>query len=128
MSTRLIPPPVEARLLVVIRAFAEVIIAEEVGTDDPAGLRFVEETAEVLRRRLLGMPRYLASGMVAMTLAFDNVSRALAGKAFHDLAIPQRRRVLDQVRAIPVGLIHNFVSFYEKLGVFIYWSLVEESS
>ncbi len=128
MSTRLIPPPVEARLLVVIRAFAEVIIADETGSDDPASLAFVAETADVLRRRLLGMPRYLAGGMVVMTLAFDSGARTLAGAPFHALPIPGRRKVIHRVRAIPVGLIHNFVSFYEKLGVFIYWSLVEEAS
>jgi len=103
---------------------AETIIAEEVGSDDPASLPLVEETTDVLTRRLLGMPRFLAGGMAAMTLGFDRLG--VEGTPFHRLDLHARRAALARVRGVPIGIVHNFVSFYDKLGVFIFWSLVED--
>lgn len=129
--TPLLTGPLRARLGTVVRAMAEAEVAEELGREDLAGVPLLAETAEVLERRLLGMPRHFAAGMVLLTLAFDGMTVTTDGGRFTTLPLAQRRRALARVRAMslgPVGLgpLGNFITFYDRMAPFIFWSQLEE--
>lgn len=125
MSTNL-PSPLATRLAGVVRAIAEAEVAEELGRDELAGIPFLDDTAEVLQARLLGMPSHFAAGMVALTLAFDKSTRATHGASFSRLSVADRRRVLARLRKLPLGPLKNFTTFYDKMAPFIFWSELEE--
>ena len=125
MSTNL-PPPLATRLAGVVRAIAEAEVAEELGRDELAGIPFLDDTAEVLQARLLGMPSHFAAGMVALTLVFDKSTRATHGAPFSRLPVADRRRVLARLRKLPLGPLKNFTTFYDKMAPFIFWSELEE--
>lgn len=110
-----------------VRAIVETAIADELGRDDLDGVPFVAETAEVMLRRLLGMQRYLAGGLIAMTLAFDTSTRLSDGSVFHRLPLAQRRKALARVRGLRLGVANSFADFYGKLGGFTFWSHLEEN-
>jgi hypothetical protein len=121
-----LPTPVRARIERVVLAIVEAEVAEELGVESLDGVPFVEETAQILGRRLFGMQRYLAGGLSAMTLVFDASTVATQGGRFHTLPLADRRKALARVRAVPLGLVNNFAAFYDKLGGFTFWSLLEE--
>ncbi len=109
-----------------IRAIAEAEIAAELGRHDIEGIPFLAETAEVLERRLLGMPKHFAIGMAAMTVLFDGTTVSREGAAFHRLSVPARQRALARLRALPLGPLGNFTTFYDRMAPFIFWSHLEE--
>lgn len=121
------PTPFRLRVRRVIRAMTEAVVAEELGVESLEGVPFVGETAEILERRLFGMQSYLAAGLSGMTLVFDASTVPLHGRRFHTLPLAQRRKALARVAAIQVGLVNNFAAFYQKLGGFTFWSLLEEN-
>lgn len=126
MSSRPSRNPVRARVARVIHAITEAVIAEELGVESLEGVPFVAETAQILERRMFGMQSYLAGGLSAMTLTLDSATIGRYGHRFHRLPLAQRRAVLANVRSVPLGLVNNFAAFYDKLGGFTFWSLLEE--
>lgn len=116
-----LPAPVAASLARAVRGIAEAEVAEELDRNDLLGVPGIEETAHVLQARLLGMPRHFAAGMVALTLGFE------AAGPFSALPLERRRRRLARLRALPLGPLKNFTTFYDKMAPFIFWSVLEES-
>lgn len=85
-----------------------------------------DETTRVLIHKLQGMPRHLSLPMQGLTLAFDWAGVISAGRPFHRQSLQQRQRQLRAWKNGPIGLLRTFVDFYEKMGVFVYCSTVEE--
>ena len=110
----------------IIHATTEAVIAEELGVESLEGVPFVDETATILERRMFGMQSYMAAGLAGLTLAFDASTVPRRGRRFHALSLSDRRQVLAGVGAVQLGLVNNFAAFYQKLGAFIFWSLLEE--
>lgn len=118
--------PLRARLGTIVRAIAEAEVAEELGRHELGGVPLLAETAEVLERRLLGMPKHFAAGMVLLTLAFDGMTVSSEGGRFTTLPLAGRRRALARVRAMSLGPVGNFITFYDRMAPFIFWSQLEE--
>jgi len=96
-------------------------VAEELDRNELSGVPGLDETTAVLQRRLLGMPRHFAVGMVVLTLAFEGAG------GFSTLPLERRRRRMARTRALPLGPLKNFTLFYDKMAPFIFWSVLEES-
>ena len=111
----------------VVRAIVAAVLADQMGRDDVQGIPYVDESAEVVLRKLSQMPVFLGSGMKGVTLAFDASSVATHGRRFRALTLPEQKRQLRQWRGAKVGILKDFVSFYEKMGVFAYYNFVEEA-
>ncbi len=110
----------------VVRALTAAVIAEQLGREELCGAACVDETAEVLLGKLTAMPTYLGLGMLAAALVFDEGARARGGRRFRDLDHRGRAAWLARWRAAPVGALRDFVAFFDKLGVFVYYALLEE--
>lgn len=117
---------VKGTLRPVVAAIAETVIAEELGRDDLAGVRFLSETADGLLHKLVNMPSYMGVGMMALTLTFDGLGVA-SGAPFHRLPLAKRRVIFRRLKGVAVGLLAAFFAFYEKMGSFIYYSHLEEA-
>lgn len=110
-----------------VRGMAEAVLSVELGTDDPAQMRFLDEVIDGLLLKLSHMPQYLGIGMIALTTAFDLGGTALGGKPFHAQSMAQRRRQIALWKKIPVGLLGQYTTFYEMMTLFIYYTMVEEA-
>lgn len=110
----------------VVRSLVETVLSSELGMDDLGGLAHLDETVSVLMHKLTHMPTHLSLGMQGMTLAFDALG-ALGGRPFRSKALPARRRQLAVMKNAPLGLMRDFAAFYEKMGSFVYYSILEEA-
>lgn len=110
----------------VVRSLLETVVSGELGVDDLRGVAHLDEAVEVLMHKLVHMPTHLSLGMQAMTLAFD-AAGAVSGRPFRVKSLPARRRQLAIMKGAPVGLLRDFAAFYEKMGSFVFYSIIEEA-
>ena len=116
----MIRPLVKARLRPVVRNLLLDLVAEEFGTDH------LEESTDRLLHRIAEMPPHLGAGMAMLTLMYESHGIARYGQAMHALAPEKRRRMFSRWKDSPVGPMRDWTQFYEKMGVFVYWSTMED--
>ena len=51
----------------------------------------------------------------------------LGGHRFRNKPLAARRRQLAWMKSAPVGLLRDFAMFYEKMGSFVFYSILEEA-
>ncbi len=92
-----------------------------------AGAEHVGAAADDLLSHIGGMAPHLGTGMAALTLSFDAycTGRGL-GRRFHELDLEDRRACFDAWRLLP-GPLKSWTLFYEKMGTFSYWAVVEDA-
>ena len=117
----------KAQLEPLVRGMAEAVLSEELGTEDPGQIRFLDEVTEGLLFKLENMPRYLGVGMIALTTAFDAGGVGFSGRPLHLAPMAARKRQIRLWKRIPVGLLAQYTAFYEKMSLFIYYCHLEES-
>ncbi|HJN72413.1 MAG TPA: hypothetical protein QGF58_00650 [Myxococcota bacterium] len=110
----------KARLRPVVRALLHDLVAEEFG------LQFLDEATERLLARIRGMPPHLGGGMAMLTLMWDLSSVAEVGHRAHQLAPSLRRERFASWKTGPVGPCRDWTQFYEKMGVFVFFSTMED--
>lgn len=118
--------PLATRVEPVVEGIVRLILREELGRDDLEGVPHLQETAAVLLHRMKEMPPHLSTGMMGLTLFFDLSAAARGGRPFHQLDPADQARWFGLWRKAP-GFFRNFSAFYEKLGAFSWYSLVEEA-
>lgn len=117
----------ESAVAPVVRCLVETVISAELGRDDLSGLPHVDEAVEVMMHKLMNMPTHLSWGMQGMTLFFDAAGAFGGGRPFRMKSMAARRKQLHWMKGAPVGVLRDFAAFYEKMGSFSYYSLIEES-
>jgi hypothetical protein len=60
--------------------------------------------------------------MVMATIFFEFFGILMGARLFHSLPQSKRQKQLKVWRNAPISLFGNFVDFYEKMGVFAYFS------
>jgi hypothetical protein len=105
----------------------EAIIAREAESPDPASLPQLRPAQAAMVAKVAQMPPHLKLGMAILTLSFTSYARARTGRSLSALPIERRLSLLEDWRTAPLGPCRQFVQFYEKMGTFLYYSLVEES-
>ncbi len=94
-------------------------LVRDVVADEFEGEQRVADVASRLLSKIGNMPPHLGFGMAALTLAFE-----AQGPVWHRLDDATRRARFEAWRGRPV--VGDWVQFWEKMGVFVYWSVVEE--
>lgn len=118
----------ESAVAPVVRSLVETVISAELGRDDLSGVPHVDEAVEVMMHKMLHMPTHLSWGMQGMTLLFDAAGTLGGGRPFRFKPMAARRKQLAWMKGAPVGLLRDFAAFYEKMGSFSYYSLIEEAN
>ena len=117
---------VQKRVKRAIAGIAQMLLIEEQADGGAPTERTVEAVTDQLYGKLDDMPPHLRAGMMGMTLVFDMAGVSHGGHRTHHLEVEQRRALLAQWKTGRLGPLRDFVAFYEKMGVFIYYSLLEE--
>jgi hypothetical protein len=103
-----------------IRGITEVVIYRETGAAEDQ-LDFVDETTSELMARIAAMPPHLGFGMVALVRLFET-SAVASGAVASNLTLVNRAILLERWRRAPLGPARDFVTFFDKMGAFVYYS------
>jgi hypothetical protein len=105
-----------------------VALVETVLVDESAGdvAAQVAQTAGILERKIAGMPRIARFGMAVLMLFFDWSGLLHAGRRFRHQTRSQRAAQLSVWRGSSVGLFRDFVSFFRRMGTFVWYSVGSE--
>jgi len=106
-----------------IRGITEVVISRETGAHE-GELELVDETTSELMARITAMPPHLGFGMVALVRLFET-SAVPSGAVASNLTLVNRAILLDRWRRAPLGPARDFVTFFDKMGAFVYYSECE---
>lgn len=120
-----LPHAVRSRVKAALRPTVSTLVRDLVAEEN-GGEAFVAPATEVLLHRIGGMAPHLAMGMSALTLGFSAWGLARGGRPFPAQSRQARARRFEEWRALP-GPLASWVQFYEKMGVFVYWAVVEEA-
>ena len=82
----------------------------------------LQQTQEMIVRRLNLMPGFLRSPMVILILVFDGWAVLRRGRRFQKQSMESRCQQIAQWRHAKVGPCREFIVFYEKFSAFIYYS------
>ena len=95
-----------------------------------AGQKIDEEALGITTARMverLGlMPRFLGVPMASATVVFDLAGWVHAGRPFRRQGVDAQHKQMETWRNAPIGFFRDFLDFWEKMGVFVYFSTVEE--
>jgi hypothetical protein len=70
------------------------------------------------------MQRFLGLPMAGATLFFDATGALAGGLPFRMLPEERRRKVVALWRRAPISFFQDFLEFYGKMGIFVYFSEV----
>jgi hypothetical protein len=98
------------------------IVAEAVGASDADPPEPLDKAAAVMQERIRLMPRFLGYPMMGATVAFELYGVVVGGRLFHQLSPEKRRKQIQQWRDAPISFFQDFLDFYEKMGVFAYFT------
>ena len=106
-----------------VTAIAEAALTDQLGA--PPEAADAEAVGALLLQKLEGMPRFLGGGMRGVTLLFELAPLPTRGRPYHRLPLGERQARLKALKSAPLPALRDFVSFYEKMGVFAYYCRVE---
>ena len=85
----------------VVASLVETVVSAELGTNDLSGVAHLDETTDVMARKLRQMPPHLGHAMAFMTLVFDTAG-ATGGTRFSVKDLPARRAQLESWESTPL--------------------------
>lgn len=98
------------------RSIVEALIVEIDG-EKTNNQSAIESTGLAICRKIEQMPSLLKMGIISLTFFFD-----LSGLFFHKKSVSKRIKQINRWRNSPIGAFREFVLFYEKLTLFVYFS------
>ena len=116
--------PAERALDPVIHAIVRTLVAEAAGAGVALDERALAAAARAMRGRIGLMPRFLGLPMAGATLFFDATGALAGGRPFRKLPDEQRHKVVELWRKAPISFFQDFLEFYGKMGIFVYFSEV----
>jgi hypothetical protein len=118
----MVPPQ---RLRPVVAALVDVVLRRELGGPHRIDRKAAQHTVDHLLEKLYGMPSFLTPGMQLAAIGMEQLGRLSGGRPFPELSPEQAASLVARIRQLNPPLIINFVDFFDKMGVFIYYCQVE---
>lgn len=110
------------RLLPVIAPLLETVMLAELGGPEAVRRDVLAQTTATMAGKLRQMPRFMGLGIAALTLAFDADGVRFGGGRFRDNPAEARLAQARAWRDSALPFLPDFMDFYGKMGVFVYWS------
>lgn len=109
-----------------VRGVLEAVVADAVGGPEKVDPQILKTTTDRMMERLGLMPTFLGVPMAGATVVFDAMGILYAGRPFRSQPTPSRHKQMESWRNAPIGFLRNYLDFWEKMGVFVYFSTLEE--
>ena len=81
------------------------------------------QTVSILQKKISGMSKFMKMGIVALTVLFDWYGILKSSKRFHNQSLKEQHKQIKQWKQSPIVLFRNFMGFYHKMALFIYYSI-----
>lgn len=107
----------------VVLALVEALLLDDTAADADGR---VSATAAVLERKIGGMSTLARTGMTGLIVCFDWWGVLRSGRRFRSQSFGQRQAQLGAWGRSSVGLFRDFVSFFSRMGTFVWYSLGTE--
>lgn len=110
------------RIRPVIAPLLATVMQTELGAGAVVDSAVLAQTARTMERKLQQMPRFMGLGIAALTAIFDADGRRYGAGRFRDNRPAARLAQARAWRESPLPFLPDFMDFYGKMGVFVYWS------
>ena len=117
------PLPVH-RLEPVIAPLLRAILQRELGDEATLDEQMLCRTVKSMMDKVSEMPRFMGVGIAALTVVFDADGIRFGGSRFRSNPPAVQQAQAAAWRASTGPLLPDFMDFYGKMGVFVYWSHV----
>jgi len=106
----------------VILSLSHCLVAIALEGESEVDQKSINATSSILLEKILLMPRYLGIPMLFLTILFDWYGGINSGKRFQNQTYLQKNSQVNQWERSPVGFCRDFIQFYVRLTLFIYYS------
>ena len=111
----------------VVSGLTQYFLSKALGETDINDIPSLQQTNACMVQRIELMPQYLAWSLLTLTVMFDCYGLLFVQKRFRHQSFSQRERHISQWKNSPLGLCRDFIRFYEKMIIFVYYSLAESA-
>ena len=111
----------------VVSGLAQYFLSKAMGLSDIHEIPSLQQTAASMVQRIELMPKYLSWSLLTLTVMFDLYGLLLVQKRFRHQRHSQRERQINLWKNSPLGPCRDFIRFYEKMIIFVYYSLEESA-
>lgn len=108
----------------VVAPLLRVILTRELGQGGIIDEEMLSHTVVAMLDKMRQMPRFMGVGIAALTVAFDADGVRFGGRRFRDNPPQAQLSQAAAWRSSRAPLLPDFMDFYGKMGVFVYWSHV----
>ncbi len=107
----------------IVLSIAQAVLSQVLGRVIPMDDPHMAKVGRILYGRIRRMPLIVMFPMMVLTAVFDGFGLCMSGRLFHCSDAVQQARQITQWKNSSVSLGREFIGFYEKMSVFIYFSL-----
>lgn len=105
-----------------INGLMKVIIRQSLGVDISSHTLKVEQMGKHLMKKIQAMPILIQWPMTVLMMIFQFYVLLRFRKLFSCLTIADQQRVIQSWQGSPIKVFREFIQFFEKLTLFIYYS------
>ena len=107
----------------IVLGLVQVVLGQALGEAALAKTSLLESTSAVLLKKIQAMPVWLKFPIVILTFLFNMIGIFSTGCLFEAQSFSRQVKTVGAWQGSPIKLCREFIKFYEKLALFIYYSL-----
>ena len=106
-----------------ISSLVSSLISVNLNIDESQYKEHIIQTISIMKKKILNMPKYIAFGVLILTLYFDWYGVLRNKKRFHRQNLKQQLCQIRCWKNSKIRVFRDFVGFYEKMTMFVYYSI-----
>lgn len=106
-----------------VSGLVKVIVVKALGGEAFVKISCIESTSLLLLKKIQAMPFWLKFTLLMLTFLFNILGILSTGHLFQNQSFSNQAKTIGLWQDSPVKVCREFIKFYEKLALFIYFSL-----
>jgi len=107
----------------IVFSLVKSVVVKALGEEALMNMPCLESTSTVLLKKIGAMPIWLKLPILILTFLFNILGVLSTGLFFEVQSFQQQMKTVDAWGNSPIKLCREFIKFYERLALFIYYSL-----
>lgn len=107
----------------IVFGLVQVVVLKALGGKATNKMPNLESTSLLLLKKIHAMPVWLKLPILILTFLFNIFGILSTGRLFYAQSFGQQIKTVDAWQNSPIKLCREFIKFYEKMALFIYYSL-----